>query len=156
MVLGDPSTETDEPVTAVALLRAALGALAAEDWQALRSLCQPEVVWHVPGRSPIAGDLFGVDMVIERFQLMRSATANDRRPELVSLLDGGDYAAVVQSNWIMQPDGQRHAFTAITLVRIQNNLIAEIWNLVTDQYAADALWEGLWEPPNPERGPRWT
>ena len=149
MVLGDPTVETDEPVTAVALLRAGLGALATEDWQALRSLCSAEVVWHGPGRSPIAGDLVGVDSVIERFQRMRSATENDRRPELVSWLDGDDHAAVVQRNWILQPDGQRHAFTAITLVRVQNNLITEMWNLVTDQYAADALWERLWEQPAP-------
>lgn len=128
-------------MAAVALLQRALGELAAADWAAVRRRCHPDIVWHVPGRSSLAGDLVGLDSVIERFQQLRSATAADQRPELLSVLAGSDHAAVVQRNWIQQPDGSRPAFLAVTMIRTQDGLIAEIWNLVSDQYAVDELWE---------------
>ncbi len=138
--MDDVNPAPAEPGTAVALLQVAMRALATADWPALRACCHPDVVWHVPGRSPLAGDLVGVDPVVGRFQRMRSATASDQPAELVSVLAGADHAAVVQRNWIQQPDGSRPVFLVVTLVRVRDGLFVELWNLVSDQYAIDELW----------------
>lgn len=146
--MDDVNAAPAEPATAIVVLQVAMGALTTADWAALRACCHADVGWHMPGRSPLAGDLVGVDPVVDRFQRMQSATASDQPAELVSVLAGGDHAAVVQRNWIQQPDGSQPVFMAVTLARVRDGLIVELWSLVSDQYAIDQLWT-RYAPPAP-------
>ena len=78
---------TEPQASALVLLQRGLHALAASDWDALRSLCDDQIVWRVPGRSPLAGELVGPDAVVARFQQMRQATSSDRPATLVAVLE---------------------------------------------------------------------
>lgn len=131
---------SEEPAAAAELLQRGLIAVAARDWKSLRRLCSDGVTWRVPGHGPLAGTLQGAEAVVERYQLMSEVTEGDAEAQSVALLAGGEYAALVQGNWVTQPDGTRQWFTAITLVRAQAGRIALIESLVSDQDVVDALW----------------
>jgi len=122
---------------ALELLQRGLQALAASDWDTLRSLCHDQIVWRIPGRSPLAGEVIGPDAVLARFQQMRRATASDMPATLVALLDGADYAAVVQRNHI--DDGHQNAqpITAVTLAKALDGWLVELQYLCESQGVVD-------------------
>ena len=142
-VLGMPASDDhqDRPQpSAVELLRQGLQALARKDWEALRSICHDGIVWRIPGRSPLAGELVGPDAVVARYQLMISETASDRPAAIVALFGEGDYAVLVQTNDILEVDGTARPITALTLVRARDGRLAELQYFVSDQYVVDKLW----------------
>ena len=141
--MSDVQPQSQPQASALELLQRGLQALAASDWDALRSLCHDQIVWRVPGRSPLAGEVTGPDAVIGRFQQMRRVTASDTPATLVALLDGGDYAAVVQRNHITGGDQSAQPLTAVTLARATEGRLVELQYLVSDQYAVDDLWSTM-------------
>ena len=54
---------TDEHPNATAYRRTA-DAFRARDFDAIRSLVADDVVWHVPGRHPMAGEIRGLDELV--------------------------------------------------------------------------------------------
>lgn len=139
-MVSDAEPQPQPQSSALELLQRGLQALAASDWDALRSLCHDQIVWQIPGRSPLAGEIVGPDAVVARFQQMRLATASDRPAALVALLDGAEYAAVVQRNHIDGHDQSPQPFTAVTLARAKDGRLVELQYLVSDQYTVDDLW----------------
>lgn len=49
-------------------------AFRAGDLDALRALIAEDVVWHVPGQSPLAGEVSGRDALFDWFHRLREAT----------------------------------------------------------------------------------
>ena len=47
-----------------------LTALRSHDWEMMRTIMAPEVVWSLPGSSRISGEAHGVDAVIARCKLI--------------------------------------------------------------------------------------
>ena len=131
---------SDVPATAAELLQRGLVAVGARDWESLLDLLSDDVTWRVPGHGPLAGTLRGCRAVVERYQLMIEATIGDGDAQPVAFLTGGDHAALIQGNWVVQPDGARRWFTAITLVRSEDGRIASIETFVSDQDIVDELW----------------
>src|SRR3954470_15715168 len=54
--------------------RRAYGAFAAGDLDTVKSVLHPDIVWHVAGRSPMAGDYKGIDEVLGFFVKMFTET----------------------------------------------------------------------------------
>jgi uncharacterized protein len=46
------------------------------DWDLLKSIMAPDIIWSLPGRSLISGEAHGVDAVIKRSQLITSYGLN--------------------------------------------------------------------------------
>jgi uncharacterized protein len=51
-------------------------ALRTHDWDLMRTIMAPDVVWSLPGSSRISGEAHGVDVVIARCQLITSYGLN--------------------------------------------------------------------------------
>lgn len=51
-------------------------ALRTHDWDLMRTIMAPDVVWSLPGSSRISGEAHGVDAVIARCQLITSYGLN--------------------------------------------------------------------------------
>jgi uncharacterized protein len=51
-------------------------ALRSHDWELMRTIMAPDVVWSLPGSSRISGEAHGVDSVIARCQLITSYGLN--------------------------------------------------------------------------------
>jgi uncharacterized protein len=63
------------------LVRRGYDAFAKGDMHTLRELFDPQIVWHFPGRSPLAGDHRGVDAVLGFFGRTMELTAGTFRAE---------------------------------------------------------------------------
>jgi hypothetical protein len=53
-----------------------LNALRSQDWELMRTIMTPDIVWSLPGSSRISGEAHGVDAVIVRCQLITSYGLN--------------------------------------------------------------------------------
>ncbi len=99
------------------------------------------IVWHVPGRSPIAGEYRGVGAVLEYFARRRelaNATMEMHPGEILA-----DDEAVVQL-----VEGTAHfgdeavSWRTVGVYRIEAGRIREVWLVPLDLDRFDRIWAG--------------
>ena len=110
-----------------------------DDTTVLRGLLADDIVWHVPGRSPIASHYHGHQEVQGYFAARRAhAKATFRvRPRAI-LAD--DEQAVQLADGQLERDGQLRTWQTVGVFRIADGKIAECWLVPFDQYLFDELW----------------
>jgi ketosteroid isomerase-like protein len=108
------------------------------DFPAFLSLHTEDVVMHVPGASPVAGDHYGREGVAAVFQ--RELSMLDGPPEMVPLDDLGsdDHAGAVLIQR-MQRDGRSYEGLQVVVARVRDGQLAEVWFRPEDQRAFDAF-----------------
>ena len=102
-------------------------------------LLAPQVVWHVPGRSPVGGEYKGREAVAEALQTFRERTGGTFHSELIDLLSSASTVIALVRNTGRRGDrllDSRQAFQ----FDVAGGRIAEIWIYVDDLYAVDAFW----------------
>ena len=109
------------------------------DLAAVEELLAEEVVWHVPGTSPIAGSYRGRAAVIGYFRVRRELAGGpitiDERGQahheeaLVQLADGG-----------ARLGGEEVVWRTAGVYRVAGGRIAEAWLVPLDQEQFDRLW----------------
>jgi ketosteroid isomerase-like protein len=110
-----------------------------DDTAALRGLLADDVVWHVPGRSPIAGHYRGPDEVLGYFAARRvHAKATFKVQPRVILAD--DQWAVQLADGQMERDGEVRTWQTVGVFHIADGKIDECWLVPFDQYLFDDLW----------------
>jgi hypothetical protein len=102
-------------------------------------LLHPDIVWHVPGTSPIAGDHRGVPAVIDYFSRRRELASETLRLHpremladeevLVWLVDGSARLAGSEVHW-----------RTVGVYRIHAARVSEVWLLALDLELFDRLW----------------
>jgi ketosteroid isomerase-like protein len=102
-------------------------------------LLAPDVVWHVPGSSPIAGDHRGREAVIAYFEKRRALADNTfvMHPKGV-LVDGDAVVQLVDGEAII--GGERRTWSTAGVYRLRDGLIAEVWLVPLDLAAFEAAW----------------
>lgn len=108
----------------------------------LRSLLRDDVVWHVPGSSPIAGDYYGIDEVFGYFIRRRSIAGSTMQMHPGELLvgDGERVAAVTDGTATIS--GVSRCWSTVGLYRIVDGRIAECWLLPLNPVTFDLAWSG--------------
>ncbi len=105
----------------------------------LRDVLTDDVVWHVPGTSPIAGEHRGVDAVLEYMDTRRRMTDSTFRVTVhgtamiagrVVQLAGGEAVR----------DGREVRWETVGVFRVVEGRIAECWLVPFDQAAFDEIW----------------
>ena len=105
----------------------------------LREFLADDIAWHVPGRSPIAGDYRGIDAVLAYFADRRArANATFRIQPHGMLAD--DERVVHFAGGRAERAGKTWEWETVGVFRVQNGRIAECWLLPFDQYAFDEVW----------------
>ena len=122
------------------LVRRWFVAQAGGDQAAVREALADDIVWHVPGRSPLSGDYRGPDEVLSFLARPRELSDGTVRPQILDVMAGDDYAiALVRVHAEREGkklDGSLQAWA----FRIAGDRIAEFWFLVEDRYQVDAFW----------------
>jgi hypothetical protein len=100
-----------------------------------------DIVWHVPGTSPIAGDHRGVQRVIGYFEKRRrlaDATMRMHPGELIS--DGDAVAQFVVGSAVL--GGERVTWQTIGVYRVDVELrcVREVWLVPLDSELFDRIW----------------
>jgi acyl-CoA thioesterase FadM/ketosteroid isomerase-like protein len=98
-----------------------------------------DVVWHVPGRSPIAGDHRGRDAVVAYFRQRRELADNTLRIEIRESL--ADEVAVVElADGHACLAGEDASWRTVGLYRLEAERIAEAWLVPFDVDHFDLVW----------------
>jgi ketosteroid isomerase-like protein len=104
-------------------------------------LLAEDIVWHVPGRSPIAGDHRGVAQVAEYFERRRGladATMQMRPGEVIS--EGDAVAQFVTGTAVL--GGESVSWQTIGVYRLdaEHRRIQEVWLVPLDADLFDRIW----------------
>jgi ketosteroid isomerase-like protein len=102
-------------------------------------LLTEEVVWHVPGGSPIAGDHRGRALVVEYFERRRRlADATMRMRPGRAMVEGDALAQFVEGTATL--GGENVTWQTIGVYRIDRGLIREVWLVPLDPDLFDRIW----------------
>jgi len=110
-------------------------------------LLAPDVRWHVPGTSPIAGDHRGRDAVLAYFERRRAiAQATMRMTVRDSLVD--DEAVVELVDGSARLRGSSVSWRTVGVYRMRDGRLAEAWLVPFDLDLFDFIWTaGTASPP---------
>jgi uncharacterized protein len=104
-------------------------------------LLAPDVVWHVPGSSPIAGDHRGVERVVEYFEKRRRiADATMRMHPGETMAAGDAVAQFVEGS--AELGGERVSWMTIGVYRVdaERRRVSEVWLVPLDAELFDRIW----------------
>ena len=105
----------------------------------LRELLTEDVVWHVPGRSPIAGDHSGIEAVMSYFELRRALARATFRVHVRDVLTSGDL--VIQlAGGTATLGGSEMGWETVGVFRVRDGKISEGRLVPFDQYLFDQVW----------------
>jgi ketosteroid isomerase-like protein len=107
----------------------------------LREMLTEDIVWHVPGRSPIAGDHEGVENVIDYFERRRALARATFRVNVHEVMEHGDL--VVQlAGGTAELGGREVAWETVGVFSVRDGRIAEARLVPFDLYLFDEVWAG--------------
>ncbi|MEO3872184.1 nuclear transport factor 2 family protein [Nonomuraea sp. B12E4] len=111
-------------------------ALAKGDLDILRGLLTDDVVFHVPGRGPMARDYSGKEAVLGYLSHLAEATTSTLRLEPQDYLAGSDRVAVVLTIH-GERDGRTLNDHGLQLFRLSDGKISERSSFPYDPYSVD-------------------
>jgi ketosteroid isomerase-like protein len=128
---------TDHPN--LELLRRGYAAYGAGDMDTINELFADDVVWHVAGRSPLAGDYSGKEQVFGFFATLQEMSDGTSKVEVHDLLANDEHgvALVIES---ATRNGRSHTGNATHVFHLRDGKVTEFWDAQTDQHAADEFW----------------
>jgi 2'-5' RNA ligase len=139
VALGSAAPRLD-PVSVVQRFHAEQArAYAGDGMASVRELLRDDVVWHVPGRSAIAGEHRGAEAVLDYLDLRRRMTDASFRVVVHGIAPIGD--RIVQlAGGRAQRDGRDVTWETVGVFRVRSGQIAECWLVPFDQSAFDEIW----------------
>jgi hypothetical protein len=118
------------------IIRRLLDALEARDVAAIGELMADDVVYHFPGRGPVAGTYRGRDEVIGLFRAL--ANLFDSPLAMMSHDVVASEAHVVDlATYTGERQGQSFTWNAVRLYHVDEDQVSEIWLMIGDVYALD-------------------
>ena len=129
-----------EHPNAVAYRRTA-DAFRARDSEALAQLIANDVIWHVPGNSPLAGEIHGIDALFEWFDRLHQVTNGTFGLREHDVLATDDHV-VALSDMSSERDGRRVSVNVVSVMHFRDGRQLERWFHPSDPVAYDALLGG--------------
>jgi ketosteroid isomerase-like protein len=132
---------TTEQQALVENARRAYAAFAAGDMATVGELIAADVVWHVGGKSELAGDYRGTDAVFGFFSKIMELTGGTFHIDVHDILASDEHTAV-----LCTVHGTRNGKTledrAVHITHPDSEgRVREFWGFQEDQAADDAFWE---------------
>jgi uncharacterized protein len=104
-------------------------------------LLASDIVWHVPGKSSIAGDHRGVAQVTDYFETRRKLANATMRMHPGEVISAGDAVAqFVEGSAVL--DGERVSWKTVGIYRVDavHGCIREVWLIPLDGELFDRIW----------------
>jgi ketosteroid isomerase-like protein len=133
-------TPPDEPMHPnVATYWRLIEAFNRNDLETVGAVLDPELVYTIPGRSPIAAHTRGVSAHLEALRRSRERSGNTLKLEPKTVTAGGDRVFVF-GRISATRNGVHFESDHYVVFRFANGRIVEGITLPVDQYAFDAFW----------------
>jgi ketosteroid isomerase-like protein len=105
----------------------------------LRKLLAEDVVWHVPGHNPIAGDHTGIEAVMDYFERRRALARATFKIQVRAVAATGDLVFQLAGG-TAELGGREVAWETVGVFRVRDGRIAEGRLVPFDQHLFDRLW----------------
>jgi ketosteroid isomerase-like protein len=109
------------------------------DFDAVKDLFAADIKWHTPGRSPISGDLEGIDAVLGQFAKIAELSGGSFRLEIHDML-ANDEHGVAMVTATGDRGGKSFTDNQVHVFHVKDGKVTEFWGHAGDQYAADEFW----------------
>jgi uncharacterized protein len=132
---GDRVTQPNED-----LVRAASAAFGRGDLSALQEQFFAEnIVWHVAGSGPLAGNYEGVTQVIGQLSKISELSDGTIQPQLHDVLVSDDHT-VVLTTISAERAGKQLQLNLVHVIHAENGKATEVWTQSADPTGAAAFW----------------
>lgn len=119
------------------VIRSYVMAFAAGDLATAKSYLADDIVYHVGGHHPLAGDYSGTDAVIAFFRQRAERTGGTFKVVPHDLL-ASDAHGVALSMVSATRGGTDYAWNVVTVYHVSDGKVTECWIIDADQDVADA------------------
>ena len=110
------------------------------DLDLLRVVMGQDVVWHEPGRSPLAGDYKGLEAVLGFLGQLKARSGGTFSVEILDVLSEPERAVVFQRETATRNDKTLDMIAAVDF-EIHQQKITEVTVYQADTYQFDEFWE---------------
>ena len=121
------------------LLRMAYEAQGRGDLDAYINFLSDDVVFHIPGRSRIAGEYRGKEEVRRHFREIAALSGGTFQTEIHDVLAGDEHVVGLVTARAEQGD-QTVDLPRVHVWHVRNGKLAELWIHPADQYSFDSYW----------------
>jgi uncharacterized protein len=130
----------DAPSTNAEVMKQYVEAFERKDWEAATTFWAEDVVLHVQGRNPLAGDFLGKRAFLEYHRrLFAELGGTVELVEVHDVLVGSERAVALVKERAVR--GQRSLeFERVNVYDLRGGKIVEIWSYDSDSYALDEFW----------------
>lgn len=110
------------------------------DLEQLEASLAEDVVLHMPGESPIAGDHKGRDEIFGFLTQLFDRSAGSFKIELHDVLSGNDHVVGLHTVGA-EREGKVLESREVLVAHVDDGKLSEIWIHPGDQYHVDAFWK---------------
>ncbi|HET7270032.1 MAG TPA: nuclear transport factor 2 family protein [Rubrobacter sp.] len=130
----------DSPATNAEVLEQYVEAFERKDWEAATAFWADDVVLHVQGRNPLAGNFVGKRAFLEHYgRLFAELDGTMELIEVREVLLGAKHAVALVKERAVR--GERTLdFDRVNVYHLRDGKIVEIWSYDSDPYALDEFW----------------
>ena len=122
------------------LVRAASAAFGRGEMSALQDqYFAPNIVWHIAGTGPLAGDYQGVAQVMGLLGKVAALAGNTVQPELHDVLVSPDHTVALTSIRA-ERGGKQLQLNLVHVIHSENGKATEVWTQSSDPAAAAEFW----------------
>lgn len=122
----------------VARIRDGYAAFATGDFAVLTDLFAEDLLWHLGGRSQLAGDYRGREAVFGLFGKLMEVTGGSFRLDVHAVLADDEHAVALVFATASR-DGRSITDNDAHVFHMRDGKVVEFWTAATDQYAFDEL-----------------
>lgn len=108
---------------------------------AVIELLAEDIVWHVPGSSPIAGEHYGVVQMVDYFERRRRLADSTMRMHPGAVISEGDAVAqFVEGTAVLGDEPVSWQTIGVYRIDIERHRIREVWLVPLDLNLFDRIW----------------
>lgn len=110
------------------------------DVEGFLDLLADDVLWHVPGRCPIAGEYKGRQAVLGYFNAIDELSGGTYRISEVHDVIANDAHAVGLHHSVATRPGKTYDYKETVIMHARDGRVTEVWEAYGDQYEIDEFW----------------
>jgi ketosteroid isomerase-like protein len=110
------------------------------DVEGFQKMLADDVIWHVPGRCPIAGEYKGRQAVLGYLTTIDELSGGTYRISDVHDVIANDDHVVGLHHSVATRPGKTYDYNETIIMHVREGRVTEVWEVYGDQYEIDDFW----------------